>query len=118
MTHWPPERYSSWLVKNSIAHSSLARASASSPRSPARSADDKFVQMIIREHCRNFSAAPPPPTDTAAQESYLNGSSASYVEDMYDSWAHDPSSVHPSWDSYFRNGSYQVNKSSRTNKTV
>jgi len=86
------ERYSSWLVKNSIAHSSLARASASSPRSPAR----------------NFSAAPPPPTNTAAQESYLNGSSASYVEDMYDSWAHDPSSVHPSWDSYFRNGSYQA----------
>ena len=31
-----------------------------------------------------------------------------YVEDMYESWAHDPKSVHPSWDSYFRNGSYQV----------
>merc|ERR550534_2095603 len=78
---------------NSIAHSSLARASAAScPSSPARS----------------FSAAPPPPTDTATQESYLNGSSGAYVEDMYESWAHDPKSVHPSWDSYFRNGSYQA----------
>ena len=25
-----------------------------------------------------------------------------YVEDMYEAWAHDPKSVHPSWDSYFR----------------
>ena len=30
------------------------------------------------------------------------GSSGSYVEDMYEAWAHDPSSVHASWDAYFR----------------
>ena len=28
--------------------------------------------------------------------------SGAYVEDMYEAWAHDPKSVHPSWDSYFR----------------
>ena len=31
-----------------------------------------------------------------------------YVEDMYEAWAHDPKSVHPSWDSYFRTGGYQA----------
>ena len=36
-----------------------------------------------------------------------------YVEDMYESWAHDPKSVHPSWDSYFRNGGYQVSAERR-----
>ena len=30
------------------------------------------------------------------------------MEDMYEAWAHDPSSVHPSWNSYFTNGSYQA----------
>jgi len=30
------------------------------------------------------------------------------VEDMYEAWALDPKSVHPSWDSYFRNGGYQA----------
>ena len=30
----------------------------------------------------------------AAQESFLNGGSSVYVEQMYDSWLRDPSSVH------------------------
>jgi len=86
------ERYSTWLVKNSPSHSSLLRT-VSCPPSPAR----------------HFSAAPPPPpTDSALNESYLNGSSGAYVEDMYEAWALDPKSVHPSWDSYFRNGGYQA----------
>ena len=39
------------------------------------------------------AAAPPPPTALAA-EPFLNGSSSNYVEDMYQSWLHDPNSVH------------------------
>ncbi|XP_068905525.1 2-oxoglutarate dehydrogenase complex component E1-like isoform X7 [Tenebrio molitor] len=38
-----------------------------------------------------------------ASESFLNGSSSQYVEDMYNAWLADPSSVHTSWDSFFRN---------------
>lgn len=38
---------------------------------------------------------------------FLNGSSSTYIEDMYNAWLADPSSVHLSWDSYFRNMSYQ-----------
>ena len=53
------------------------------------------------------SAAPPPPAaPAAASESFLNGSSGAYVEEMYDSWARDPTSVHASWDAYFRGISY------------
>ncbi|RZC31788.1 hypothetical protein BDFB_003104, partial [Asbolus verrucosus] len=38
-----------------------------------------------------------------ASEPFLNGSSSQYVEDMYNAWLADPSSVHTSWDSFFRN---------------
>lgn len=38
----------------------------------------------------------------AAAEPFLNGSSSSYIEDMYTAWTQDPKSVHKSWDSYFR----------------
>jgi len=32
----------------------------------------------------------------------MNGTSASYVEEMYESWKEDPTSVHKSWDAFFR----------------
>nr|CAB3264555.1 2-oxoglutarate dehydrogenase-like, mitochondrial [Phallusia mammillata] len=38
----------------------------------------------------------------AKAEPFINGSNAIYVEDMYESWLKDPSSVHQSWNSYFR----------------
>lgn len=36
-------------------------------------------------------------------ESFLNGTSANYVEQMYESWKKDPNSVHASWASFFHN---------------
>ncbi|KAI9598350.1 putative Oxoglutarate dehydrogenase [Syncephalis fuscata] len=36
-------------------------------------------------------------------ESFLQGSSANYVDEMYRAWRHDPSSVHLSWQTYFKN---------------
>jgi len=38
-----------------------------------------------------------------AAESYLNGTSGAYVEEMFESWKVDPTSVHKSWDVFFRN---------------
>ncbi|XP_041362850.1 2-oxoglutarate dehydrogenase, mitochondrial-like isoform X1 [Gigantopelta aegis] len=38
----------------------------------------------------------------AAAEPFLSGSSSAYLEDMYSAWQQDPSSVHKSWDSFFR----------------
>ena len=41
---------------------------------------------------RHYTAAPPPPP--VAAEPFLNGSSAVYVEEMYNAWLQDPKSVH------------------------
>lgn len=60
---------------------------------------------------RQYSAAPPPPPSGApsvAHESYLSGSSSSYMDEMYEAWARDPKSVHPSWDAYFKGVQYSA----------
>ena len=44
----------------------------------------------------------------SSQEAYLNASSSTYVEEMYEAWARDPKSVHASWDAYFRGSAYQA----------
>jgi len=36
-------------------------------------------------------------------DNFLNGSNSVYLEQMYDNWVKDKSSVHPSWDAYFSN---------------
>jgi 2-oxoglutarate dehydrogenase E1 component len=38
-----------------------------------------------------------------AQDSFLSTSNATYVDEMYDAWKKDPSSVHVSWNAYFKN---------------
>ena len=42
-------------------------------------------------------------SSTVSAEPFLNGSSGTYIEQMYEHWQKDPTSVHASWDSYFRN---------------
>ncbi|XP_030059146.1 2-oxoglutarate dehydrogenase-like, mitochondrial [Microcaecilia unicolor] len=41
-------------------------------------------------------------------ESFLNGSSSNYVEEMYYAWLENPKSVHKSWDVFFRNANAGV----------
>ena len=38
----------------------------------------------------------------------VGGESTVYAEEMYRAWSADPTSVHASWDAYFRTGSYQA----------
>ena len=91
------EKFSSWMSRNGLAPELMRCVSAS----------------------RSFSAAPPPP-EAQVQESYLNATSSSYVEEMYEAWSYDPKSVHASWDAYFRGGSYtappSLGSSSRPNE--
>ena len=35
-------------------------------------------------------------------ETFLNGANANYIDYMYSQWQQDPSSVHSSWNAYFR----------------
>ncbi|XP_028154178.1 2-oxoglutarate dehydrogenase complex component E1 isoform X2 [Diabrotica virgifera virgifera] len=58
----------------------------------------KNVPCITNSPTRSYNVP-------AASEPFLNGSSGQYVEDMYNAWLVDPSSVHASWDSFFRNSS-------------
>ncbi|KAK9299313.1 hypothetical protein QLX08_007660 [Tetragonisca angustula] len=69
-----PERFASWLVRSHP----LTRT----------------TQVIVTESIRKYSKV--------ATEPFLNGSSSSYVEEMYNAWLQDPHSVHVSWDSFFR----------------
>ncbi|XP_025073596.1 2-oxoglutarate dehydrogenase, mitochondrial [Pogonomyrmex barbatus] len=71
-----PERYASWVVRSHP----LTRTS----------------QVIFTETARKYNSR-------AATEPFLNGSTSSYVEEMYNAWLQDPNSVHVSWDSFFRN---------------
>lgn len=71
-----PERYASWVVRSHP----LTRTS----------------QVIFIESARKYNS-------TVATEPFLNGSTSSYVEEMYNAWLQDPTSVHVSWDSFFRN---------------
>ncbi|KAF9586401.1 2-oxoglutarate dehydrogenase E1 component [Lunasporangiospora selenospora] len=58
---------------------------------------------------RAFSSSPQSSKATskddlpAAKDAFLQGNSASYVEEMYSAWLKDPKSVHLSWQIYFRN---------------
>ena len=38
-----------------------------------------------------------------ASEGFLQGNAANYVDEMYRAWQKDPTSVHISWQTYFRN---------------
>lgn len=39
----------------------------------------------------------------AAQDTFLSGDAANYVDEMYEAWLRDPASVHTSWNAYFKN---------------
>ena len=75
-----PEKFSSWLTQRCPGPGLLRQVTGA----------------------RRFSAAPPPAQESAVQESFLSGSSGTYVEEMYEAWSYDPKSVHASWDAYFR----------------
>ncbi len=38
----------------------------------------------------------------------VSGTAGTYMEEMYESWQRDPSSVHASWDAYFRGSAYSA----------
>lgn len=46
--------------------------------------------------------ATPAATSPSANDIFANGTNTYYAEEMYRHWRQDPSSVHASWDAYFR----------------
>lgn len=54
----------------------------------------------VLAQARQFSSV------TNIADAHLSGANAQFVDLMYQNWKRDPSSVHPTWDGYFRTGSY------------
>jgi len=53
---------------------------------------------------RRYAAAPAQNEQSVdPSDSFLSGNTANYVDEMYMEWKQDPSSVHVSWRSYFKN---------------
>ncbi|XP_025419010.1 2-oxoglutarate dehydrogenase, mitochondrial isoform X5 [Sipha flava] len=70
----------------------------------------KFATWLIGPKSRSFIRATQSLTmsenkysTNVNQEQFLNGTSASYIEDMYNAWLADPKSVNVSWDAFFKN---------------
>jgi len=61
------------------------------------------TQGATRSHSVGFKTTQKFNKATIGNESFLQGSSAVYVEQMYHHWKQDRSSVNPSWDAYFTN---------------
>ncbi|XP_063228335.1 2-oxoglutarate dehydrogenase complex component E1 isoform X3 [Bacillus rossius redtenbacheri] len=80
-----------------------------SPLIPRVAGPEKFASWLLRTNtlCCTGSGLLHPRRcySNAAAEPFLSGTSASYVEEMYSAWLKDPSSVHASWDAFFRNAS-------------
>jgi len=62
-----------------------------------------FSTRTTRISQRSFASTPQSVPMSNLSESFLDGTSANYVEQMYIQWNKDPSSVHSSWSSYFSN---------------
>ncbi|SCZ88064.1 BZ3500_MvSof-1268-A1-R1_Chr10-2g02825 [Microbotryum saponariae] len=69
-----------------------------------------IARGVVRDHTAAFSTTRGPhatatPSDTAKAPSpvdqFANGNNAYYAEEMFRCWRQDPSSVHPSWATYF-----------------
>ena len=70
----------------------------------------RFLQQNIKNRFRNRLSYKTLSsryfTSDITDHNFANGTNAAYIDAMYHEWNNDPSSVHKSWDIYFRSGSY------------
>lgn len=65
----------------------------SSQRSLLRSS--LLQRATVKQHARLFASG--------SSDNFLSTTNATYIDEMYQAWQKDPSSVHVSWDAYFKN---------------
>lgn len=63
----------------------------------------KLKQSAIRTSVASFHTTRSRYAAPESSDGFLHGSSANYIEEMYEAWLKDPSSVHLSWQVYFKN---------------
>ncbi|PTU18295.1 hypothetical protein P175DRAFT_0504216 [Aspergillus ochraceoroseus IBT 24754] len=80
---------------------------ASTVRHASSSSSSRFGLSARRPlaivNSKRHYAVSAPETGVDASDSFLQGNTANYVDEMYLAWRKDPSSVHISWQTYFRN---------------
>lgn len=87
----------------------LNRAVACAARLPSlagrRISKPSQRRRVELKSTRHFAAAskPQPAPLRSLSETFIDGTSANYVEEMYAKWQADPASVHSSWAAYFKN---------------
>ncbi|KAI9348329.1 oxoglutarate dehydrogenase, E1 component [Pilaira anomala] len=82
--------------------SSLSRVS-SALRPAVKSAHSIARQSVIRSTVAPFHTTRTRFAAPEANDGFLHGNSANYIEEMYEAWLKEPSSVHLSWQVYFKN---------------
>jgi len=91
---------SSLLRAAAVARSSGARAAAAAAATP-RCLRLQALPQLPSAARRWHSAVSGTPSS-----SFLNAGNSAYVDAMYHAWRADPSSVHKSWDAYFKTGNF------------
>ncbi|KAF1936146.1 2-oxoglutarate dehydrogenase, E1 component [Clathrospora elynae] len=84
--------------------SAPARAGLSSLTAPSRSALSTCRRPLALSQRRDYAiSANDTNKGVDPNDSFLQGNTANYVDGMYMQWKQDPTSVHVSWQVYFRN---------------
>ncbi|KAL6074805.1 oxoglutarate dehydrogenase (succinyl-transferring) [Balamuthia mandrillaris] len=99
--------YSSRLLRshNAASTNSFSRSSLflnSSLRRAAVASASSYHSSATSNNAAQSGSTPSAVPLSKLSESFLDGTSSIYVEDMYRAWKKDPGSVHASWDSFFR----------------
>jgi 2-oxoglutarate dehydrogenase E1 component len=97
---------SSLLRAAAVARSAGLRAAAATagPRSGSALRPSLQAAAYAPRRWQSTSA----PVTGSASSSFLNAGNSAYVDAMYHAWRADPSSVHTSWDAYFKTGNFSA----------
>ncbi|KAF2400708.1 2-oxoglutarate dehydrogenase-like protein E1 component [Trichodelitschia bisporula] len=92
------------------ARSPIARSTFATVTRTARSTalSSQLRPLALMTHSRQYASAAGEDQGAGGvgvdpNDAFLQGNTANYVDEMYLQWKHDPSSVHVSWQVYFRN---------------
>jgi 2-oxoglutarate dehydrogenase E1 component len=84
-------------------HLPLGRLTTTKNGFPFHSLNQPSVSPTRFFSTDSSTSATKPWSRKSLSESFLDGTSATYVEEMYYAWKNNPSAVHKSWDVFFRN---------------
>lgn len=101
-------RCSKRLATSSAARSFTTIASKHAPRTAALTTSRRDLGLssynaYTSQHRKYAQTAEETNKGVDPSDSFLSGNTANYVDEMYSEWKRDPSSVHVSWQVYFKN---------------